>query len=130
MAQGLPFGSSGFDGFARDLQTAIDPIDPVNYAAAAAARHSIHLIEIVGDESVPNGLTATIASLMGIARVNTTTINPTGASGLISLVGGEHSSPFNPVLNFAVTAEAQTQMVSYAASGGTTLLITDPSVVQ
>ncbi|MGI9258805.1 MAG: hypothetical protein ACR2QQ_08215 [Gammaproteobacteria bacterium] len=130
VAQGLPFGSLSFDGFARDLQTAIDPIDPVNYAAAAAARHSIHLIEIVGDESVPNGLTATIAALMGIGRVNTTTINPTGASGLTSLAGGEHSSPFNPIPNLAVTVEAQTQMVTYAASGGTTLLITNPSVVQ
>ncbi len=130
VAQGLPFGSLGFDGFARDLQTAIDPIDPVNYAEEAAARHPIHLIEIVGDESVPNGLTATIASLMGIGRVNTTTIVPTGASGLTSLVGGEHSSPFNPVPNFAVTAEAQTQIVTFAASGGTTILISDPSVVQ
>jgi hypothetical protein len=130
VAQGLPFGSLSFDGFARDLQTAIDPIDPVNYAAAAAARHPVHLIEVVGDESVPNGLTATIASLMGIDRVNTTTINPTGVSGLTSLVGGEHSSPFNPVPNFVVTAEGQTQIVTFAASGGTTLLITDSSVVQ
>jgi hypothetical protein len=68
--------------------------------------------------------------LMGIERVNSTTINPTGLSGLTSLVGGVHSSPFNPVPNFAVTAEAQTQIVTYAASGGTTLLISDPSVIQ
>ena len=38
-AAGLPFGSVGFDNFARDLQTVIDPIDPLNYAAAAAGNH-------------------------------------------------------------------------------------------
>ncbi len=131
-AQGLPPGTIGFDNFVRDLQTVIDPVDPVNFAGAAAANHPLHVIEVLGDTAVPNGPTDYIAQLWQLPPVSTTTmaVPPATTSGIVRFTAGTHSSLFNPQPNRAVTAEMQQQTVLYAASGGTTIRILDPSVVQ
>jgi hypothetical protein len=131
-AQGLPFGTIGFDNFVRDLQTVIDPVDPVNYSIDAAASHSIHVIEVLGDTAVPNGPTDYIAQLWGLPSVSTTTITapPATVEGIVRFKGGVHSSLFNPTPNPAVTAEMQQQTVFYAASGGSAIRIQNASVVQ
>jgi hypothetical protein len=133
-AQGLPFGTIGFDNFVRDLQTVIDPVDPVNYAIDAAASHSIHVIEVLGDTAVPNRPTDYIAQLWGLPSVSTTTppvpAPPATVEGIVRFKAGVHSSLFNPTPNPAVTAEMQQQTVFYAESAGSQIRINNASVVQ
>jgi hypothetical protein len=131
-AQGLPAGTVGFDNFVRDLQTLIDPVDPVNYAADAAL-HPLHVIEVLGDTAVPNAPTDYIAQLWNLPSRSTTAgpvVPPATVSGIVRFTAGGHSSLFNPAINPAVTQEMQRQTVTYAASAGSTILITDTTVVQ
>jgi dienelactone hydrolase len=129
-AQGLPAGTVGFDNFVRDLQTLIDPVDPVNYATDAAL-HPLHVIEILGDTAVPNAPTDYIAQLWGLPSRSTTALvaPPATVSGIVRFTAGTHSSLFNPV-NPAVTQEMQRQTVTYAATAGSVILISDTTVVQ
>jgi len=129
-AAGLPFGTLGFDEFARDLQTVLDPIDPVNFAAAAAAAHPLHVIEILGDRAVTPALTDNLAALMGLDAISGTTIDAAGLDGIVRFTAGEHSSLFNPGPAIAVTIEMQTQTVTFAATGGTTIPVSDGAPVQ
>jgi pimeloyl-ACP methyl ester carboxylesterase len=130
-AQGLPAGTVGFANFVRDLQTVIDPVDPVNYAADAAANHPLHVIEVLGDTAVPNTPNDYIAELWGLPSVSTTlaTAPPGTVSGIVRFNSGGHSSFFNPAINPAVTVEMQRQAVTYAASAGSVIQITNASVV-
>jgi hypothetical protein len=131
-AQGLPQGTVGFDNFVRDLQTVIDPVDPINYAAAAAANHPLHVIEVLGDTAVPNAPNDYIAQLWGLPSVSTTTAvaPPATVSGIVRFRVGVHSSLFNRTPSPAATTEMQTQTVTYAASRGSVIQITDTAVVQ
>ena len=130
-AQGLPPGTVGFDNFVRDLQTVIDPVDPINYAADAAANHPLHVIEVLGDTAVPNGPNDYIAQLWGLPAVSATTgvAPPATVSGIVRFRAGVHSSLFNPAPNAAVTTEMQRQTVTYAATAGSVIQITNSSVV-
>ena len=131
-AQGLPPGTVGFDNFVRDLQTVIDAVDPVNYAAHAAATHPLHVIEVLGDTAVPNDSTDHIAELWGLSGVSTTVAvaPPATTSGIVRFTAGGHSSLFNPAIDPATTAEMQRQTITFAASAGSVIQITDGSVVQ
>ena len=115
-AQGLRFGTAGFDNFARDLQTILDPIDPVNYAAAAAGNHPIHIVEVLSDTAVPATLTDNIAALMGAQSISTTTMDGAGIRGIVRFTAGGHTSIFNPAIDLAVTQEMQAQTATFAAS--------------
>jgi hypothetical protein len=57
-------------------------------------------------------------------------VPPATVSGIVRFTAGGHSSLFNPAINPAVTQEMQRQTVTYAASAGSTILITDTTVVQ
>jgi hypothetical protein len=129
-AEGLAFGTLGFDNFARDLQTILDPIDPLNYAAAGAQKHAIHVVEILSDTSVPASLTENVARLMGLTSVSATTVDAGGVRGIVRFTAGGHSSLFNPSIDLAVTQEMQAQAVAFAATSGTTITITNAGVVQ
>ena len=131
-AQGLPQGTVGFDNFVRDLQTVIDPVDPINYAAAAAANHPLHVIEVLGDTAVPNAPNDYIAQLWNLPSTSATAMvaPPATVSGIVRFRAGVHSSLFNPTPSPAATAEMQRQTVTYAASGGSVIQITDSTVVQ
>ncbi|HEX6997620.1 MAG TPA: hypothetical protein VF322_05715 [Gammaproteobacteria bacterium] len=131
-AQGLPPGTAGFDQFVRDLQTVIDTVDPVNYAADATANHPLHVFEVLGDTTVPNGPVDYLASLWGLQGVSATTAVPPPATvrGIVRFTAGVHSSLVNAAPNPAVTTELQTQAVTYAATDGSVIQISDTSVVQ
>jgi hypothetical protein len=129
-AEGLAFGTLAFDNFARDLQTVLDPIEPLNYAAAAAQNHPVHVVEVLSDTAVTAGLTENVASLMGLASVSSTTVDAGGVRGIVRFTAGAHSSMFNPGPSLAVTVEMQTEAVTFAATSGTTILITNSTVVQ
>ena len=130
-AQGLPPGSVGFNDFVRDLQTVIDPVDPTNYATTAAATHPLHVIEVLGDTTVPNVPTDYIATLWGLPSVHATVAvaPPATTSGIVRFKNAGHSSLFNPAINPAVTTEMQRETVAYAASRGSAIQITNASVV-
>jgi pimeloyl-ACP methyl ester carboxylesterase len=131
-AQGLPQGTAGFDNFVRDLQTLIDPVDPVNYAAAASTSHPLHVLEVLGDVTVPNAPTEYIAALWNLDGVSTTAAAtpPDTVSGIVRFTAGGHSSLLNPAIDPAVTQEMQIQTVTFAASDGSVIAITDESLVE
>ena len=52
-AQGVPPGSTLYEQFFRDAQTAVDAGDPVNFIALATAAHPVHLIQVVGSATPP-----------------------------------------------------------------------------
>ena len=132
-AAGLVQGTAGFDNFVRDLQTVVDSADSANYAAAATAAVPIHVIEVLGDEFVPNGPTDFIADLWALTDV--TAADPvlfevSGARGIVRFTSGGHASLLDPTLAPDVTPEMQTQIVTFAASDGTLIEINDTSIVQ
>ncbi|HSG66061.1 MAG TPA: hypothetical protein VLD39_13715 [Gammaproteobacteria bacterium] len=132
-ARGLTPGTMLFANFVRDLQTVLDSAEPANYAEAAAALHPLHVLEILGDQSVPNGPTDSIAGLWGLVDVlagDPPLVDPGGAHGIVRFTSGDHASLLDPTVDPAVTTEMQTQMVTFAATDGTTIAITDTSVVQ
>jgi len=131
-AQGLPPGTVGFNDFVRDLQTVIDAVDPINYAADAAGSHALHVIDILGDTTVPNAPTDYIASLWGLPSVHATVAvsPPATTSGIVRFTAGGHSSLFNPAINAAVTTEMQRETVTYAVSRGSVIQITNAGVIQ
>ncbi len=132
-AAGLVQGTVGFDNFVRDLQTIVDSADSANYAATATALHPIHVLEVLGDDRVPNGPTDFIANLWGLADVTAAApvlFDAGGARGIVRFTSGAHSSLLDPTPAPAVTAEMQRQMVTFAASNGTLIEINDTSVVQ
>ena len=97
----------------------------------SAANHPLHVIEVLGDTAVPNAPNDYIAQLWGLPSVSTTSsvAPPATVSGIVRFSAGAHSSLFNPAPNAAVTEEMQRQTVTYAATAGSTILITDTSVV-
>jgi dienelactone hydrolase len=132
-AEGLTPGTVNFANFVRDLQTILDSAEPANYAQAATALHPLHVIEVLGDQSVPNGPTDYIAGLWGAVDVLASEpplVDPGGAHGIVRFTSGNHGSLLDPTADPAVTTEMQTQMVTFAATDGTTIAINDTSVVQ
>ncbi|TMM45945.1 VolA/Pla-1 family phospholipase [Colwellia ponticola] len=133
-------------------QTIIDAADPINYVSALRGIETpVHVIEVVGDE--PSGtnkadqvIVNSVASLplvgteplitgLGLsAGVNTPQGDGTTAvSAAVRFLKGHHSSLLSPAVvdgiaddaaaNLAVTVEMQTQVASFAKSGGKYLLV-------
>lgn len=130
---GLDQGTVGFDNFIRDLQTILDSADPANYAAAAASLHPLHVVEILGDVTVPNGPTDYIAQLWGLTAVTAASpvlFDATGGHGIVRFTSGGHTSLLDPTTDPDVTTEMQTEMVTFAVTGGTTIAISNIAVVQ
>ena len=91
----------------------------------------VPLIEILGDTAVPNAPTDYLAQLWGVPSVSTTraTTPPGTVSGIVRFRAGGHASLFNPAINAAVTTEMQRQAVTFAASRGSAIQVTNTSVV-
>ena len=147
-ASGINKGTDLFETFLRFAQTTSDSGDPINYAVAAKANHPIHMIEVVGDTVVPNNaLAGTLASIpgylsgtdplyriMGLTVVGPLNFTATPASQVagpgtvVKFAQGNHGSilsPAGPVPNASVTCEMQRETVSFLASGGTALPISN-----
>ncbi|MBX2835995.1 MAG: lipase, partial [Gammaproteobacteria bacterium] len=129
-----PPGSPEFAQFLLVAQTLIDSGDPINHAAAVAGSGvPVHMIEVIGDAVIPNSVataplsgTEPLAAYMGLGPVS----NTTAGGGLVRFSAGDHGSILNPTASLEATVEMQTQAAVFAASGGTNLLITNPSVIQ
>lgn len=145
-AEGVIPGTQFYDDFFRNAQAVIGDGDPANYAAAAAANDPIHMIEVIGgfgsdpcnvpDAVVPNSSTNLLASLMGLTPVTSSAgTGTTPIHALVQFTAGTHGSILSPapppncskdaMLYGAVTQEMQSETVSFMASSGTYLKITN-----
>ena len=143
-AAGLTEGTTLFNQFIRDAQTAADAGDPVNYAAAAALNHPIHMMMMVGDgaanlpdQVIPNSATDRLITEMALPQISTPGAN-VASHGVVKLTAGSHGTFLDPTDSLAATVEMQTEAVVFAAGNaaamipgdGAVILISDPTVIQ
>ena len=116
-------------------QTVVDSSDPVNTAAIAQANNVPTLmLQNLGDSVVPNSVataplagTEPLARVLGLATVATEEAGLVAGSRLFSKLNvGVHSSVLSPD---EATAEMQTQIVSFLASGGAAVQVVDPTLL-
>ena len=123
-----------YDAFMYATQFILESADPINYAADAAQIHPIHLIEIIGDKVVVNKTTEALAGLMQAKTVSATVTDITaGKPGIVRFTEGNHSSVLDPTRggNFLnVYSEIHRQLAVFQATQGTTIKVTDNSIIK
>ena len=139
-AQGIFAGTPEYEFFYNAMQTVFDGADPVNFAREAAARHPIHLMQIRSDPVVPNAVpewpltgSEPLAELMGLRTISTTVFDPNGVRGFVTFTdafGVSHQPQLEPGVSIRVTLEMVSSMVTFLASGGTLLPVTDASALE
>jgi len=159
-AQGVTQGTTLYEQFFRDAQTAVDSGDPVNFIPYATVAHPIHLIQVVGsassppDQVVPNTATARLitassylpgATAVPLAQLGSATpgpqVNPQGFRAFVNFTAGDHGSIIDPSGSAQATQEMQLEALTFAGfpvpavpfpatPAGTTILIGDPTVIQ
>jgi pimeloyl-ACP methyl ester carboxylesterase len=138
-ANGLEVGSEEYESFLLVAQTALDAGDPINYAVSAAANHPLHMIEVVGgagnlpDQVVPNAVagaplagTEPLARVMQLAAISETT---SAVDAIVRFSAGDHRSLLDPTASVAATLEMQAQIAGFLATDGSTIPVTDASVI-
>lgn len=147
--------NNAFSQFAFAAQTVTDAGDPNNYAQRLVVSETpSYLIEVVGngvdnlsDQVVPNGFAQPLAALQAgkmplagtepLARLLAARNIPDTAGGVVlnghnaitRFSAGDHSSILSPAASAAATKEMQTQMVSFFATQGAGIQISDVSVI-
>jgi len=136
-AAGVIAGTPEFARFMVVTQTVIDTGDPLNYAAITRASKNILLHEVIGDLVIPNTVagaplsgTEPLIAEMGLTVISSTTSDPAGVDVALRFTEGDHGSLLSPVASLAATVEMQSEMASMFATQGTTVIVTDDSVVQ
>ena len=133
-AQGVFPGTTIYEQFFRDSQTAVDSGDPINFIAYATAAHPIHLLQVVGsntslpDQVVPNvatqrlitasaylpaPATATALTQLGSAAPGPQ-VNPAGFRAFVNFTAGNHGSIIDPTASLAVTEEMQLEALTFS----------------
>ena len=132
---GIEQGSALFDLFLLVAQTLIDSGDPANHMSFLADLGTpVHMIEVIGDRTIPNSVPNPIAPLSGtepmadLLGLEPTTTSISGGA-LVRFSGGNHGSILLGTGDDAATAEMQSQMAIFAQSGGTNLTISNSSVI-
>lgn len=129
--------------FAFAAQTMVDSSDPINYFTSLGMNTPVHMMTVVGDgtdENLPDQVIPVstalptsgqlpLAGLMNLDDVVSTVPSTSPISGIVKFNTGAHASSLSPVSNPAVTAEMQTQVATYLATGATTILVTNEDVV-
>jgi pimeloyl-ACP methyl ester carboxylesterase len=141
-AAGLQPNTPDFDRFLGATQQVLDSADPVNYGFASA-NNAILLHEVVGggsvlpDQVIPNTVagaplsgTEPLIRVLGLSPITATTQNANGIRGATRFIVGDHGSLLNPAASLPATLEMQGQMISLIASGGTTVVVSNPSVIR
>lgn len=131
---GIDAESAAFQQFLTAAQTMIDSGDPINHASTLAASDTrIHLIEVIGDATVPNSVDGALLSgteplirLLDLPAVDATVMDSNAA---VRFTEGTHSSIINPA-DGAAYLEMQSQMASFAFNRGQTLEVTNSEVLQ
>jgi len=134
---GIEPGTANFNLFLLATQTLLDSADPINWAGPAAAFNSILLHEVIGDTVIPNFVataplsgTEPLIAAMGLSTITATTFDATGVRGAVRFVPpASHGSLLDPTASPGAFFEMQGQMASMLATFGTTVVVTDPSVI-
>lgn len=139
-ASGVPADDPAFESevltpFLFAAQTVVDSGDPVNYATLAQALDIPTLaLQVQNDQVVPNQvagapLAGSIphAALFGLPTVTESTATD---RAFLKYVSGDHASPLSPSADAAVTVSMQTAIANFIASGGTQVVVSDPSLVE
>jgi hypothetical protein len=136
-AAGVEQGTTEFNLFVLATQTAVDAADPINLAANATLLNNVLVHEILGDQVVTNTVpgaplsgTEPLMAAMGLTIYSESAFNPEGLDAGVRFTAGDHGSLLSPAASPAATAEMQSQMAAFQATGGTTLNVTNTDVVQ
>ncbi len=151
-AAGVTKGTVDYESFMAAAQTLVDSGDPGNYAAAAASGRGLLLFEVVGDGAsnlpdqvipinvmadapagtVPAPLSGTdpLAALLGLTRFSSTATPGGKQLAQIRFTAGGHASLLDPAENVTATNVMQSAAVTFLESGGTTVSISDTSIVE
>ncbi len=134
---GVEPDSPAFFQFLGAAQQVLDSADPINWSVASVQDNSILLHQVAGDTVVPNSVpgaplsgTEPMIRIMGLDPITATTQSAAGIRGATRFIQGSHGSLLDPSANPAVTAEMQGQAASLISTGGTTVVVNDPSVIQ
>src|SRR6056297_663769 len=134
---GVEPDSPDFFQFLGAAQQVVDSADPINWSEVAVLDNSILLHEVIGDTVVPNSVpgaplsgTEPMIRIMGLESISATTQNAAGVRAAVRFNPGSHGSLLDPSASPATTAEMQGQAASLIASGGTTVIVNDASVIQ
>jgi hypothetical protein len=120
VAAGLPLGTTLYDNFFRDAQTAVDSGDPLNYVATAVTRRPVLLTQVQGDEVVPNTATQRmVAAVPTFIKTANGGPNPVtaGQGTWVHFNSGSHGSLLSPEESLDVTTEMQTHAATLAGPG-------------
>lgn len=136
-AAGVEPGSPEFFQFLGAAQTVTDSGDPINWSRTVVQDNAILLHQVAGDTVIPNAVegaplsgTEPMIRIMGLAPITATTQDPAGIRGATRFLQGSHGSLLDPTANPSVTAEMQGQAASMIASGGTTVVVNNDSVIR
>ena len=146
-AVGVVAGTPQFDQFLGAAQTAVDSADPINYGPLSRVtpdRMLAHLVVGGGgtppslpDQVVPISVPGAplsggepLVRVLGLASITQTTTDAAGVRGVVRFTQGDHGSLLSPAASPAVTAEMQGQMAAYIVTDGTTVRITNTSVIR
>lgn len=136
-AAGLEPGTAEFQAFVVVAQTVIDSADPINWAAASAGFNTILLHEVIDDSVIPNSVpgaplsgTEPLIAAMGLTTITGTVQDAGGIRGAVRFVPpASHGSLLSPTDSPSATVEMQKQMASMIVSGGTAVVVNDPTVI-
>jgi hypothetical protein len=126
-ANGVQVGTSDYEKFLYVAQSTVSSGDPVNFAATLGTLGvPVLLQQVNGDTVVPNGdaslpLMGTdgLSSLVGAVQLTPGEQDVSGTPGIVKMTAGGHGSLLTPSGGAPqVTAELQTQAVSFILSGG------------
>jgi hypothetical protein len=141
-AAGLQPNTPAYDQFFGAAQQVIDSADPVNYGFASV-QNAILLHEVVGggavlpDQVIPNAVagaplsgTEPLIRVLGLSSITATTQSANGVRGATRFTKGDHGSLLSPSASLPATIEMQGEMISFIASGGAAVVVSDTSVIR
>jgi hypothetical protein len=137
-AAGIEPGSPEFFQFLGAAQQVVDSSDPINWAGLTAASNAVVLQTVIDDQVIPNTVPGAplsggfpLIAAMQLPSINSTTSDAMGVRANVTfLPPASHGSLLDPTASPAATAEMQGEMASLLSTGGTTVVIANPDVIQ
>jgi len=130
-------GTTDFEQFFLALQTVIDSGDPINWSKEASLYNNVVLHEVIGDTVNPNYVvtaplsgTEPMIRAMGLTAYSSTQSNPAGLDIVGRFVApASHGSFLSPATSPEATVEMQSQMASFLATKGTTVVVSNAATM-